>query len=103
RKLPSVEQQDRDLEDVSPLQLGVVADVDFDERGPRREDLEHHHPHLVAQMAVGLAEQAEDRAAHEPRWDSGPARRRLATRAAMTSCTMESWTTRPARSGWMPI
>src|SRR5262249_25296496 len=112
RHLPAVQQQDRDLEAIARQCLRVFADVAYGERGSiRPQERLDNLLHLMAQAAVGLAEEREDDAAGRParprrhdrrRGASGRRRSARMPPAAMKD-TIVTWTSSTARSGWTPI
>ena len=105
RHLALAEQQHRDVEQVEPLRLGVVAHVLLDERGPELgQDGRGHRAHRVAEMAVRLAQQRQARARHRARRSSTAGlRASVTTPAPAMTATMVSWTSSADRSGWIPI
>jgi hypothetical protein len=97
------EEQYRDLEQVQALEARVVAHVPLlDLQAEARGDVLRHGAQLVTEMTVRLAEESEGTqrlASAAGPWE----RKKVATAPAATMATMRSWTTRPLRSGWMPI
>ena len=111
RHLALAEQQDRDLEPVESLGLGIVADVLLHERRAElREDGIRDRAHGMAEVAVGLAQEREGRAAAlRPalQRDGGVSgagfRARLTIAAPAMTATMVNCTSSADRSGWIPI
>ena len=107
--LLALEEEHWDLEDVLLLELGVVADVQLHERkAATSQSALDHLPHLVAEVAFRLADQGEhgavDGGAQEvERSGAGARRRRVRTPAPTMIDTIVNCTSRPVRSGWMPI
>lgn len=106
------EEQHGDVEQVASLHLRVFAHVAlYEPKAASLKDGQQRVSHLVAEMAVGLAQQYEGRGsgtAHRDvarlRQGAAIGRRRRARRPApRTTRTIVSWTTRLVRSGWMPI
>jgi hypothetical protein len=72
-------EQNRNLEPVALLQLGILADVPLDEPGGLDQHPFRHRPHLMAEVAVRFPEQGEGvRGHHRPQeaWPPGWARGR---------------------------
>lgn len=108
RELLPFKKQHRDLEEVTLLEIGVIANVQLDEtEAASPQDMDHDVAHLLAEMAARFAEQGEGvagRRAQEAERPRAGVRRRSVDRPAPTMIdTIVSWTRRPVRSGWMPI
>src|SRR5262245_34900379 len=106
RDLALPHEQDRNLEHVAPFEDGVVAHVLLDDRrGEGRRDPLQERLHVLAEVAVRLADESEDEGhGPQPALGASASGRRTQGRspAPTTTSTIASWTRRPVRSGWMP-
>jgi len=107
-QLAAAAEEHGDLEDVALLEGGIVPHVPLLEAAAQgREHARHDLLHLLAQAAARLAEEGEDEggalAQDGERSVAGSRRRSVRSPATTITATIASWTTRPERSGWIPI